>query len=153
MAENDKITSKELQRRNNAQMRANDSERRKRDKYRDKRSSRQKFRDRTATSTGILGIVFAIILIAVLIRIFTGSTNIPTFTGFLEMLQDVPNVQIPFLSTVTTNILVEPWAILDGLRVFLRTILNVVDVVIFLINGLLSVATYVVYFFRWLFIG
>lgn len=97
------------------------------------------------------GILF-VLLIALLIRMVGMYTTAPTFTGLLETLQSVPEIKIPFLSTVTSNTLNSSWAILDGFRVFLRTILDLVDVAIFMVNGILSLITYIVYFMRWLFV-
>ena len=102
---------------------------------------------------GIIGYVFLLLLIATLIRVMVGSQSMPTFTGFLETLSTAPTVEIPFISFDITNFLGGEWVILDELRRALAFLLSTFNVVIFFVNGIVSVITYITFLFRWLFIG
>lgn len=102
---------------------------------------------------GVIGYVFVLLLIATLIRVMVGSQSLPTFTGFLETLSTAPAVEIPFISFDMTNFLGGEWAILDELRRVFAFLLSTFNVVIFFVNGIVSVITYITFLFRWLFIG
>lgn len=102
---------------------------------------------------GVIGYVFLLLLIATLIRVMVGSQSMPTFTGFLETLSSAPTVEIPFISFDMTNFLGGEWVILDELRRALAFLLSTFNVVIFFVNGIVSVITYITFLFRWLFIG
>lgn len=123
-----------------------------RSNYNREKSVNSKYRAHKMQSTGnILSIVLGVILMACMIRVMSGTGNLPTFSSLLAVLTEVPTVQIPFLSTVITNL--GDWGIFNFLRDFFQTILSVLDVFIFLINGFINIMLYVVYFMRWIFIG
>ena len=98
----------------------------------------------------ILSGVLFIILVAMLVRMSMGTNSAPAFSNFLETLANVPQVEIPFITQVD-NTIAGSWGIFDGFRLFLNTLIQIINVVIFAINGLLSVIMYVSYFCTWLF--
>ena len=102
---------------------------------------------------GVIGYVFVLLLIATLIRVMVGSQSLPTFTGLLDTLSTAPTIEIPFISFDMTNFLGGEWLILDELRRVLAFLLSTFNVVIFFVNGIVSVITYITFLFRWLFIG
>lgn len=69
---------------------------------------------------GILGIVFALILLVTLVRFVVGSNNIPTFTNFLTTMSQIPHIEIPFL-TLGTNLSSVP--VIGGILNFLLLLL------------------------------
>lgn len=103
------------------------------------------------TAGGILGIVLAILLLVAIIRTIQGGSNIPSFTGFLQMLTDVPTVTIPFIDY--TPITLGDWGLFNFLRDFVATLAGITNFLIFLVNGCLNIVQYIVYFFRWIFVG
>lgn len=104
---------------------------------------------------GILGTVLSFILVALLIttliRLSFGTYSIPTFTDLLETLSNVPSVEIPFTNFEFSTVDVD-----SSFFQFLLEIANMVtrllDVVIFILNGIIQIITYVVYFFKWIFV-
>ena len=106
---------------------------------------------RAKTGLSLLSLVVCVLLVAMLIRKFTGNNTVPSFTSLLEFLSSVKAPTIPFLKGFSLSPLDE-WAIMDGLRVFLNSFVDLFNVVIFIFNGILSVITYVVIFFQWLFV-
>lgn len=98
----------------------------------------------------ILGIVFLILLLAVLIRRFKGVGSYPTFTGFLEYFTSIQPPEIPFTSLTVTDL--GDWGWFNFFREFVMSFMSILDVLIFFVNGLLSVITYVALFFTWLFV-
>ena len=115
-----------------------------------------KLRSSTQTGVGITSLVFtilfAILLVCNLVRFSLGAENYPTLATFLEYLTEAPEVQIPYVNFDEWGIFKDEWAILDFLRGLLNFALQSFNVVLFFINGLVSVVTYVVYLFRWLFV-
>lgn len=103
----------------------------------------------TGALTRILGIIIVLMLLATLIRKLNGSDVTPTFTSFLELFSNVPEVAIPFQDFSAVNF--GDWGVFNFLRDFISMLAEIVNVLIFLFNGIISVITYVVYFFRWLF--
>lgn len=150
MAELNKSARKKIERQNKVNLKEK-KEKSLKDKSALKSAKRNLKKDFGSRSSQILGIILVIMLIAVAIRFAMGSESIPTFTGFLETLTSAPEINIPFL-TQTTGIIMADWGIFNFIRDFINTLMQIVDVLIFFFNGILSVLTYVVYFFRWLFI-
>lgn len=98
----------------------------------------------------ILGIVFLLILCAVLIRRFNNSDDIPTFESLLHFLTEMPAPSIPFLSFSPSSF--GDWGAFNFLRDFFATFSQVINVLIFLVNGLIVLVNYVIVFMRWLFV-
>lgn len=125
----------------------------KKEKYNENRKISREYRsNKFSNFKSILSIIFAVIMIAVLVRfaVNDGKITFPTFRSFLEILTEVPAVEIPFLSDVA--FLEEPWTLFDFIRVALQGLFNLIDVITFFINGLIQIILYVVYFFKWIFV-
>lgn len=101
----------------------------------------------------VLTIVFFILLVSMLTRMLTGSDSIPTFAGFLNYLQDAPEVQIPYINFSEVELSTEDWGIFEFLRRTIVFFLQSLNITVFLINGLMSVVTYIVFVFKWLFLA
>ena len=122
--------------------------------YRNSRHSYSRFESeevvsRSSSGMSILGIVFFILLLGLLIRTLQGSYNVPTFTGLLKTLSEIQRPEIPFINIASINL--GNWGLFNFLRDFFLILLDVVNVAIFLCNGILVLMQYVSIFFRWLF--
>lgn len=102
------------------------------------------------TGLSILSLVFIIILAAGLLRKLSGGSSVPTFTGFLEMLTSVPDISIPFINAGIIQQLGD-WGIFNFLRDFLNIFIDLLNIVVFLCNGIVQINLYVIYFLRWFF--
>lgn len=102
------------------------------------------------TGFSIVGIVFLLILVAVLIRRFNNSTDIPTFESLLTFLSEMPVPIIPFLSFSPT--IFGDWGAFNFLRDFFANFSQIINVLIFLINGVLVLVNYIIVLMRWLFV-
>lgn len=99
--------------------------------------------------TKVLGVVFCIMLIIMIIRITQGNQP-PTFTGLLEKLSTAPVPTIPFINS--SSITIGNGGTLFGwLTDFLRLFVDMFNVIIFLINGFMSILTYVLWLLQWIF--
>lgn len=98
----------------------------------------------------IAGILLLMMLLVLLIRKFTGSpAGTPTFTSLLEWFSGFSAPSIPFLSM---SFDLGDWGMFNFIRDGLSWFVSIVDVLIFFVNGILSVIFYVTRFFRWLFL-
>ena len=104
------------------------------------------------TGFSILGIVFLLILCAVLIRRFNYKNDIPTFEGLLTYLTQTQVYNFPFVDFASFGGFANDWGILNVLRNFLANFANLINVVIFLVNGLMTIVQYVLILMRWLFV-
>lgn len=98
----------------------------------------------------LLSIVLAILLGVSLMRISLGKYQIPSFTEFLNVISNVPVPEIPFLDLSFTD-LSGDWGVLSFLKSFIIPLTRIIDTVLFFINGIISVITYLAYFFGWVF--
>lgn len=99
---------------------------------------------------GIFSLVVCVLLVAVLIRKFTGNNTVPTFTSFLEFLTNIDTPTIPFLDV--TRVSFPDWGVFNFLRDFFIFFVDLGNVILFLINGIWIVINYVLVLFRWLFV-
>ena len=111
--------------------------------------TRRRISSEFSFSIKIFGIAFSVIVLCLILRRLSGLEDMPTFAGFLEMITNVPEVAIPF--QVFNQTTLGDWGVFNFLRDFISILLQLVNVAIFLVNGVVSVITYVVYFFQWLF--
>lgn len=127
----------------------------------DKRTAKlQDFKERNARAkaeinyvttgfTRIFGIILCFMLIIMIIRITQGNQP-PTFTGLLEKLSTAPVPTIPFINSSSITI-GNGGALFGWLTDFLRLFVDMFNVSIFLINGLMSILTYVLWLLQWIF--
>lgn len=98
----------------------------------------------------IAGILLLLMLLVLLIRKFNGSSaSTPTFTSLLEWFSGFSSPTIPFL---TMSFDLGDWGIFNFIRDGLSWFVSIVDVLIFFVNGILSVVFYITRFFQWLFL-
>lgn len=98
----------------------------------------------------ILSLVFLILLAVMIFRKFTGNNNIPTFTSFLEMLTNIETPTIPFVNYSFTSL--GDWGVFNWLRDFLNVFVDLFNVILFLVNGIISLFQYVTNFIMWLYV-
>ena len=97
----------------------------------------------------IMFIILCAILVTNIIKnLFSGNTV--TFTSFLNYITSVPQISANF--SMDTIYISGDWAILDGLRVFLNTIMQPLNLLLFLVKNLWNCLLYIVYFVRFLFV-
>lgn len=107
-------------------------------------------RERAKMGFSLLSLVVCVLLVAVLIRKFTGNNTLPTFTSFLEFLTNIDTPTIPFLNV--TPVSLGDWGAFNFLRDFIIIFVDLGNVILFLINGIWIIINYVLVFFRWLFV-
>lgn len=93
-------------------------------------------------------IIFIVLAVAGLGSLLSGTSNLPTFESFLTYLEDVPEIQIPFLSFYQLQ--VADWGFLNFIRWVLDAMLSLLNIAVFIGNGVLSVLTFVIYFMVWI---
>lgn len=103
-------------------------------------------------SYNILNLIFVLFMFMVIGRIFsTGNiTDVITFKSFLEFLQTVPTLEIPFVS-FREHMFVLP-EFFSWLQAPLEISSGIFNVFIFLFNGLLQVVLFFVWFLGWVFV-
>lgn len=99
----------------------------------------------------ILGLIFVVLILAVLIRRFNNSDDIPTFTSLLEFLSNIKTVEIPFLKFNPVTDLGD-WGLFNFLRDFIASVSQIVNVGVFMCNGIIALIQYIVVFCQWLFV-
>lgn len=123
----------------------------------DKRSGQQSTKDispdnefKSIPTGRILSLIFCILLIVMIFRKFTGNNNTPTFTSFLDMLTNVKTPSIPFVNFSFT--VLGDWGVFNFLRDFLNVFVDLFNVILFLVNGIISLFQYVTSFITWLYV-
>lgn len=97
--------------------------------------------------TRVIAIIFCAILLSNIIRnVF--SLGSVTFTGFLQYISSVPQINTSL--SMSTLYISGEWVILDGFRVFLNTIMQPLNLLVFLAKNLWNCLLYVIYFLRFL---
>ena len=101
----------------------------------------------------IIGIVFFILLTALLLRKLFGGADysLPTFSSLFEKLSTADKSSIPFIDSV--YVVLGDWGVFNFLKSFVSFFIDIFNVLIFVFNGLLSVIKYITWFITWLFIG
>lgn len=100
--------------------------------------------------SGVLKIIFLFLLVGLLFRVLKGNTGLPTFTSFLDTLQGVPNLSNSWLANVNLTIITD-WGAFNGFRDFLNLLIEPIEIIFTMINGIGQVLIYLFYFVRWLF--
>lgn len=116
-------------------------------------SKKDVFYDREVKSVPtarILSLVFLILLAVMIFRKFTGNNNTPTFTSFLDMLTNIETPTIPFVNYSFTTL--GDWGVFNWLRDFLNVFVDLFNVILFLVNGIISLFQYVTNFILWLYV-
>ena len=99
----------------------------------------------------LFGMVFILLVLSLLLTRFRGSDGVPTFTGLLEWFSGFSAPEIPFINA--TSVVLGDWGIFNWLRDFISFFVGLLNIILFLVNGLLSLMFYVIHFFSWLFLG
>lgn len=123
----------------------------------DKRIRNEKIKNRVSyigsNTSGLFGAIIIILVAVSLIRIlYSGSSDIVTFGSLLDLLKDVPPVSTNVKNFVQQLQFTEPWVILDGLRMFLNSVVQIVSIGVWMASSLLDVIFFVIYFLLWIFI-
>lgn len=99
----------------------------------------------------ILGIVFTLLIVAILFAKFRGSEQIPTFTSLLEWFSGFNAPEIPFITMETAASLGDWTAAFNWLRDIVYFSIQIINVLVFLCNGIIIAIGYIVHFCQWLF--
>lgn len=97
----------------------------------------------------ILTIVFALLLVSALLGVLLNRESF-TFAGLLEFFQTAPTVNFNFLDW--TAVTLGDWGAFNFLRDFINFFLDIFNVIAFLGACLLQVLSYVLWFFKALFL-
>ena len=100
---------------------------------------------------GILGIIFTLLLVALLFARFRGSEQTPTFTSLLEWFSGFKAPEIPFIAMETAAGLGDWTAAFNWLRDIIYFGIQIINVLVFLCNGIIIAIGYIVHFCQWLF--
>ena len=99
----------------------------------------------------LVGIIFLLCIVSMLIQRFQGGDGIPSFQSLFHFLSGWnPPLQIPFLSF--NSFTSQDWGILNFIKDLFVMLAQVLNVLVFFFNGVVTVISYVVVFFQWLFI-
>lgn len=100
---------------------------------------------------GILSIILIILLVAMLFAKFRGSEQVPTFTSLLEWFSGFNAPEIPFITMETAASLGDWTPAFNWLRDIVYFSIQIVNVLVFLCNGIIIAIGYIVHFCQWLF--
>lgn len=108
-------------------------------------------KDKVRTGVSLVGIVFSFLVLSLLFLRFRGVDDMPTFGGLLNWFSGFSAPEIPFINA--TSVVLGDWGIFNWLRDFISFFVGLLNVILFLVNGLLSLMFYVIHFMRWFFLG
>lgn len=97
----------------------------------------------------VLGIILSLLIIVSVVRTLNGNGVIPSFYSLLLKSTDIPVASIPFLNITSTTL--GDWGVFNFFREFLSVLLGSVDIIIFLLNGLITLSNYVIIVVSWVF--
>lgn len=93
----------------------------------------------------VFGIIFAIFLISFIVNLQNPNYSLPTFANFLELINDIPQAQIPNLD-IDKSLISIP--IIGDILGFFTQIANAI---VFLLNGVVQVVLFAFNFIGWIF--
>lgn len=96
----------------------------------------------------VLTIILSLLLIFSVIRIAFGSNSL-SFGSFLEYVSKTPSISISYVDYLHIG---GDWAIFDGFRSFLNTIMTVFNIAIWMCKNIGNLLVFVFYYVRFLFI-
>lgn len=105
--------------------------------------------DRNDMTLNIFIVLFIFLLVIALIRKLSSAEPL-TFTGFLEMLSNAP--QVTFNLDLTSFQLGGNWGIFDFLRNVINIFGSILGFIIFLIQNLINFCSYLIYFINFIFV-
>lgn len=100
---------------------------------------------------GILGIIFILLIVAMLFARFRGSEQMPIFTSLLEWFSGFQAPEIPFIAMETVESLGDWTPVFNWLRDIVYFSIQIINVLVFLCNGIIIAIGYIVHFCQWLF--
>lgn len=106
--------------------------------------------EESSRSVNIVSIVTLSLIVAGMLAFFQGieRTDI-TFLSFLNMLRDVPPVDLSFLQFPNVSISLPVW--LDWLNSILNILTGIFNFLVFIVQGLTQAVFFLLYFLDWLF--
>lgn len=103
--------------------------------------------------SGLFGSIIIILVAVSLIRVlYDGIGTLPTFQSLLDLFSKVEPVSTNVKNFVQQQQIMGEWVILDGLRVLLNSIINVISIVVWMASSLIDVVQFIAYFLAWIFI-
>lgn len=121
----------------------------KKDSTKNKKNITQKFgkvRSYVRFGKGVLSSVMLILFIILFYRTLQGNISEPfTFSGFLNTLANVPDVSLSWVSGWPDLTITADWGVFDFLRVFINSIGDSFEIIIYFIGGVLQLIFFIVY--------
>ena len=101
----------------------------------------------------LLFILATILLIIAVFRITYNpvSNNVPSLTNLLDYLTTINPVDIGFIND--SVIVLGDWGIFNFLRDFVSFFIQIINVIIFIFNGLINIVLYAYSVLRWIFLA
>lgn len=98
----------------------------------------------------ILGFLVILLLAVYVIQSAQGTATPKTFTSFLEYFTtNTPDIQIPFITVPSLQI--ADWGVFNAIREFVLLNIKLFNVLIFVVNGLINLVSYIALVFQWIF--
>lgn len=106
----------------------------------------------SSMSFNLFGFVFALFLVIVVARAFSTGffDDLLSFSSFLQFLQSVPIIEMPFDFFSKVVLSFPPF--LGWLAPFYEVFLNLISLLGFLVNGIIQVIIFIVWFLGWVFL-
>ena len=105
-----------------------------------------------STTCKLLGIVLVLCIVSMIIQRFQGGDGIPSFQSLFNFLSGWdPPAQIPFLSF--NSFTSQDWGFFNFIKDLFVMLAQVLNVLVFFFNGVVTVVSYIVVLFHWLFIS
>lgn len=120
--------------------------------YWEEQNRKREKREKLTNTISILGIVLILLTVALLFSKFRNSESTPTFTSLLQWFSGFEAPEIPFI-TLQNALSLGDWTIaFNWLRDIIYFLAQVINVVVFIANGLIIAVVYIVHFCQWLFL-
>lgn len=120
--------------------------------YLERKTTNARNMDNLNTGFSVFTLIVTILIGICLIRILSGYDGL-TFASFLEMLSNAPDITMSLSSTMQYLHISGEWTILDGLRVFLNSLMSMFSISLWCVSGLAQCILYFGYFLAFIFVG
>lgn len=98
----------------------------------------------------ILGFLVVLMLAVYIIQSAQGTATPKTFTSFLEYFTtNTSDIQIPFITVPSLQI--ADWGVFNAIREFILLQIKLFNVLIFVVNGVINLVSYITFVFQWIF--
>lgn len=114
---------------------------------------KSRFSSYFSNPSGLLGSIILILVGISMIRLlYNGSSDVVSFRSLFDLLSKAPPVSTSVKNFVQQLQLSGEWVILDGFRVFLNSIIQIVSIGVWMASSLIDVLFFLAYFLAWIFV-